>query len=462
MRTPNPVRAELAPLLRLAVPLAITQAGQGLMGVVDVAVLGRAGPVPLGASGLANALFFGISIFGMGAMHGLDPLVSQALGAGDEGRARHLVWQGAWLALGLTAVLALPILASPMLLEPFGIDPAIAVEARRYLLWRLPALPFFFLYFAYRAYLQALGALRPLVVAVVLANVVNLGADVLLVFGGAGLPGWTGPLRAVPALGVVGAALATSLCSVLQTGMLGMAVRAVRRPGAVRSSIRPDRRELGLALRVGIPAGLHMGAEVNFFSLASLLAGRLGAVSLSAHQIALQIASLSFLTVVGLGNAGSVRVGLAVGARDRAGARRAGVAALGGAAAFMSASAVCLLVFPSWVARAMTDDAAVIATAVPLLRIAALFQLSDGLQGVGAGVLRGAGETHFTFVTNMVAYWAIGLPLTLLFTFGLQLGVTGLWSAFVVSLSLVAASLVRRFLRITAREIAPLAERAAG
>ena len=110
----------------------------------------------------------------------------------------------------------------------------------------------------------------------------------------------------------------------------------------------------------------------------------------------------------------------------------------------------------------MTDDAAVIATAVPLLRIAALFQLSDGLQGVGAGVLRGAGETHFTFVTNMVAYWAIGLPLTLLFTFGLRLGVTGLWSAFVVSLSLVAASLVRRFLRITAREIAPLAERAAG
>ncbi len=128
----------------------------------------------------------------------------------------------------------------------------------------------------------------------------------------------------------------------------------------------------------------------------------------------------------------------------------------------MSASAAVLLLFPGWVARLLTDDPGVVASAVSLLRIAALFQLSDGLQGVGAGVLRGAGETRFTFATNMVAYWVLGLPLTLLLAFGLRMGVGGMWWAFVVSLSAVAASLVLRFRWITSREIAPLVERATG
>lgn len=462
VRSATSIRAELAPLLRLAVPLAITQAGQSLMGVVDVAVLGRAGPVVLGGAGLGNALYFGIAIFGMGVMHGFDPLVSQALGAGDAGRARRLVWQGAWLALGLAVALAIPIALAPALFGPFGIAADVAREGGRFLGWRMLSLPFFFLYFAPRSYLQARGNLRPMVVAVAVANVVNLVLDLLLVFGGSGLPAWSGPLRAVPALGVVGAANASNVASLVQLAILGLAVRTELHTPGRRGIPRPDLRELGLALRVGLPAGLHMFAEVSFFSLASLLAGRLGAVPLSAHQVALQLASLTFTTAVGLGNAGSVRVGLAVGRRDRAGARRAGVAALLGGAAFMSTTALVLLLVPGLVARLLTDDAEVIAAAVPLLRLAALFQLSDGQQGVGAGVLRGAGETRFTFAANMVAYWIIGLPLTLLLAFGLGLGVVGLWCAFVVSLSVVAVSLVGRFLRLTSREIEPLVERAAG
>jgi len=462
MTRPPSLRSELAQLLRLAAPLALTQLGQALMGVVDVAVLGRAGRVMLGGAGLGNALYFSIGILGMGVMHGFDPLASQAVGAGDSARARRLVWQSVWLALSLSAVLCGPIAIAPSLLRPLGVGDAVAREAGRFLRWRLLGLPLFFLYFGPRSYLQARGALRPMVIAVALANAVNLGMDLLLVFGGSSLPGWAGPLRAVPALGVVGAANASNAASLVQLAVLFLAVRAGSRPSGGPSRARPDFRELGLALRVGVPAGLHMFAEVSFFSLASLLAGRLGAVPLSAHQVALQVASLTFTSVVGLGNAGSVRVGRAVGARDRDSARRAGVAALLGGAAFMSSSALVLLFAPGLVARLMTDDPRVIAAAVPLLRIAALFQISDGLQGVGAGVLRGAGETRFTFATNMVAYWAIGLPLTLLLVFGLGLGVIGLWSAFVAALTVVAASLVRRFLLVTSREITPLAERAAG
>jgi len=456
---PDSIRAELRPLLRLALPLALAQAGQALMGAVDVAVLGRASPELLAGAGLGNALFFGFAVLGMGVMQGLDPLVSQALGAGDADRARRLVWQGVWLALGLAVALALPIALAPALLRPAGISPAVAREAVRFLSWRLPGLPLALVFFAPRAYLMARARVRPMLMAVALANVLNLALDVLLVFGGARWPSWTGPLRAIPALGVAGAANASNASNLIQVLVLGLSLRAGSRSPRRRTFAPPHPGELALALRVGLPTGLHVFAEVAFFSLASILAGRLGAVPLSAHQVALQLASVTFTVALGLGNGGSVRVGLAVGAGDRRGARRAGLAAFAGAASFMACTALAFLVFPGAVARLMTDDAAVIATAAPLLRVAALFQLSDGLQAVGAGVLRGAGVTRFTFAVNMVAYWVVGLPLSLLLAFGLGLGVLGLWAAFVVCLALVAASLVVRFLRVSSREIAPLAGR---
>jgi MATE family multidrug resistance protein len=458
---PLTLRSELRQLLLLGAPLAVTQAGQTLLGAVDVAVLGRAGAELLGGAGLGNALYFGIGILGMGAMHGLDPLVSQALGSGDAARARRLVWQGLWLALLVSAALAAPIVLSPRLLAPLGIAPAVVHQAERYLSVRALGLPLLFVYFAPRALLVAQNRLTAMLVAVGLANLLNLGLDVLLVFGGAELPGWTGPLRLVPPLGVVGAAWASNAASLFQVVVLGLAVRAELRglPGAGdRSAAAPDRRELALALRVGVPAGLHMCAEVSFFSvLGSAVGGRLGIVPLAAHQVALQLAGLTFTFIVGLGNAGAARVGLAVGARDRAGARRAGLAALYGATGFMSAAALVFVAFPAPLAKLMTDDADVVAAAVPLLRIAGAFQLLDGLQGVGSGILRGAGDTRYTFAVNMVAYWAVGLPVVLLLAFGLGWGIVGQWTGFVVSLAIVAALLVPRFLRLSSREIAPLA-----
>jgi MATE family multidrug resistance protein len=451
-------RAELAALVRLAVPLAIAQGGQALMGVVDTAVVGRAGAVPLAGTGLGNALFMALGVPAIGVMLGLDPLVAQAVGAGDRGRARHLFWQGAWLSLGLAAVLAGPFAVAAPALGRLGIQADVARTGGAYLLWRLPGLPFLFLYFAGRGYLQSLGATRPILVATVVANVVNVPLDVLFVFGGAGLPAWAGPLHAVPAMGAAGAALATTLCTVLQAVILGRAVRAVPVTGPVIR--RADRRELRAAVRVGVPIALHIAAEVAVFSLVGVLAARLGAIPLAAHQLAISVASLTFTVALGFGNAGSVRVGWAVGARDREGARRAGLATFGAGAAFMSCSAMLFLAFPDAIARALTADPAVIAAATPLLRIAAIFQISDGVQGVGAGVLRGAGETRFTFLANVAGHWGLGFPVAVALAFGAGAGVTGLWWGFVLGLSAVAAALFWRFLRISARDIVPLVERA--
>jgi MATE family multidrug resistance protein len=431
-----------------------------LMGVVDSAVLGRAGAVPLAGTGLGNALFLALSIFGTGVMMGLDPLLAQAAGAGQSVRARRLLWQGTWLALGVSAGIALPTLAVPPLLVPLGIEPPVAAEAGRYLLWRLPGLPFFLLYVSARAYLQSGGHLRAIVIAAVLANLTNLPLDLLLVFGGSTLPEWAGPLRSVPAMGAAGAAIATSLCAALQAGILAWAAGAIPLDRAAPGLRRPDRAELRTAVRVGLPIGLHLGAEVGIFALVGFLAGRLGAVPLAAHQIAIAIATFTFTLAVGLGSGGGVRVGWAVGARDRAGARRSGLVAFGAGAAFMSLCALAFLLFPRPIARLLTDDPEVLAVAVPLLRVAALFQVSDGVQAVGAGVLRGAGETRFTFAANMVGHWALGAPAAVVLGSVLGGGVTGLWWGFLVGLTAVAASLLWRFLRISRREIVPLAERA--
>ncbi len=446
-------------MVRLALPLAVAQGGQALMGVVDTAVVGRAGAVSLAGTGLGNALFMALAIFGMGVMHGLDPLVSQAVGAGDMRRARGVLWQGVWLACGLAVLLAVPSALAPALLVPLGIEPAVAREATHYLLWRLPGLPFFLAFFASRAYLQALGSARPMVIATAVANLANVPLDLLLVFGGATLPTAAWPLTAVPAMGAGGAAMATSIVSALQLAILAVATRAVRVEGGPVHR-RADRGEIARAVRVGLPIGLHMGAEVGIFALVGFLAARLGAVPLAAHQLSLSMASLTFTVAVGFGNAGSVRVGWAVGARDREAARRAGLAAFGAGAAFMSLAALAFFLFPGAIARLMTDDPAVVAVAVPLLRVAAVFQISDGVQGVGAGVLRGAGETGFTFAANMAGHWALGFPAAVLLGLVLGHGVTGLWWGFVIGLSAVGAALLVRFLRVSSREIVPLADRA--
>jgi MATE family multidrug resistance protein len=459
---PPTLRTELPALLRLALPLAAAQAGQALMGVVDVAVVGRAGAVQLAGVGLGNALFFAVAVLGMGVMMGLDPLIAQAFGAGDPGRARRLAWQGVYLALHVAAWLAVPMLLLPWLLEPLGVEPAVAREAGRFILWRLPGLPFLLLYVGGRAYLQAAGLVRPMVIATVVANLANAPLDVLLVFGGEALPAWAGPLRAVPAFGSAGAAISNSLCLVLQGAILAAAILGVPAAPLGAAARRQDAGELRRAARVGLPTGLHMVAEVAFFSLAGFLAARLGAVAIAAHQLALSVASLTFTVALGVGNAGSVRVGHFVGARDRLGARRAGLTAFGAAAGFMSLCGVAFLLVPHGIARLLTDDPAVVAVAAPLFSIAAFFQVADGIQAVGAGVLRGAGETRFTFLANLAGHWALGLPSVLLFVFALDLGVAGLWWGFVAGLFAVAGALLWRFLRVSSRDIAPLAGAPAG
>ncbi len=461
MPAKNPIAAELKELVKLAAPLAAIYAGSQLMSFVDTAVVGRLGAEALGGVGLAHSLFMVITVVGMGIMMGLDPLVTQALGAGAPGRARRLFWQGIWLSLGLGALLMIPVAVAAPLFEPLGIAPAIAAQARPFALWRATGVIPLLAFVATRSHLQALGVTRPMVWGIVLGNLANLAAGLLLVFGGASLPEWTGPLRRTPAIGASGAAIATTLTTLLQLGIAALAVGKLPAGDAGPVSIRPRSADLKLALRIGLPIGLQMGAEVGVFALVAFLSGRLGTQSLASHQIALTLASFTFTVSLGIGAAGAVRVGRAIGAQDPVATRRGGLTAFGAGAAFMSLGALSFLLFPSPLASLLSNRPEVVAAAVPLIAVAAFFQLSDGTQAIGAGVLRGAGDTRFPFLANLVGHYLIGLPVALFLGFRGGLGVVGLWWGLCAGLTAVGLALLGRFWRLSARPIERVEARAA-
>lgn len=448
------LKTELGRLFRLSAPLAAAQAGTNLMGLVDVAVLGRLGARELAGSGLANAIFFAFSIMGTGMVMGIDPLISQAIGAGDRVRARNVLWQGIWLSLIVAGVLTLVIIGCAIALPHVGAAPELLPPAHTFLLVRMLSLVPFMMFYAFRSYLQALHVTRPLLVSMVIANVANFLLDLLFVFGGSNLPAWTGPLRSFPAMGVAGAALATVACTILQMSIAGYAAFRIVVPGEIDH--RWNQRQMAQAARVGLPLALQMGAEVGIFALVGVLASRLGTLHLAAHQLVISVASFTFTVALGVAAAASVRVGHAIGARDAAGTRLAGHAAFIAGAIVMGVSGLAFAIFPRAISRLITNQENVIAAALPLLLVAAVFQLSDGVQAVGAGVLRGAGDTKWAFWANLFGHWAIGLPVALILGFWLKLGITGLWWGLCAGLTVVALLLFLRFERLSRDVIEPI------
>jgi multidrug resistance protein, MATE family len=205
---------------------------------------------------------------------------------------------------------------------------------------------------------------------------------------------------------------------------------------------------------LGTPIGLQLLAEVGVFALSGILAARIGADAAAAHSVAIQLASFTFSIAVGIGTATAVRVGRAVGAGDTPGARRAGVIGLGLGGGVMATTALIFLVTPRPLAALFTDDATVIAAAIPLLQIAALFQLSDGAQAVLAGALRGAGDTRWPFYANIIGHYGLGLGVSIVLGFQLGLGTRGLWWGLSAGLILTSVILIARFRRVTSSAIA--------
>jgi MATE family multidrug resistance protein len=407
-------------------------------------MVGRIDAESIGAVSVGRALFLAAAICGIGLLLGLDTVVSNAFGAGRPEECHLALLHGVYLSLLMTLPLMAAVWGLSGMLDAWGIDPAVralAVPYARAVSWS--TLPIF-LYATFRRYLQAINLVRPVMIALISANVVNVVANWILIFGHLGFP----------ALGSTGAAWATVLSSIYMALFLLAAVLLHDRQdgGRLRElALRPSIVRLLRLLRLGLPAAAQLLLEVGVFALATTLAGRLAPAALAAHQIALNAASLTYMVPLGISAAGAVRVGQALGRRDPEGAGRAGWTALLLGGAFMSLAALAFVAVPRWIIRAFTADPDVIASGVALLYVAAVFQLFDGIQVVATGALRGAGDTRTPMLWNLVGYWILGLPVGYYLCFRLGYGAVGLWIGLSIGLIVVGSILLRVWSRLARR-----------
>ena len=430
-----PTRDDLQALVRLAVPVATVQVGLLAMGTVDTIMVGRVSPTDLAAVALGNLYYFGASVFGMGVLFALDPVVAQAVGADDRPAVARGVQRGLFLAAILAGLATLALLPAHPVLAVLRQPPEVVPVAAGYVLASIPGVFPFYGFVVFRQTLQAMGRVAPIVVVIVLANVANAFFNWVLIFGNLGLP----------ELGAVGTGWASSLSRWCM--MLGLA--AIGWP-LLRDSVRPLRLD-ALALSplrrlvgVGAPIGGQQLLEFGVFGAAGLLMGWLGTLSMAAHQVALNLAALTFMVPVGVAQAASVLVGRAVGREDPAGARRAAGAGLVVGVVFMACTAALFLSAPTLLARLYSADAPVVAVAAALIPIAGIFQVFDGVQVVASGALRGVGDTRVPMILNLVGFWVVGLPVGGALAFGAGMGPQGIWWGLAVGIGVVAVLLLAR------------------
>jgi len=419
-------------MLRIAIPLALAELGWMAMGIVDTLMVGRLpdSAVAIGSASIGSALFYGFAIFGLGLMSGLDTFVSQAYGAGDWVTARRSFAPGIVLCLCCTPIIMGCILLAAPLLAIIGVQLAVRTAAVSFvsvLVWSVPPL---MLYSVLRRYLQGFHVVRPITFALISANIINAVGDWVLIYGHWG----------APAMGIRGAALSTVFARIYLVLVLLWAVLAVDREAF--TEFRELREGAWKLLRIGFPAALTIGFEVGVFNAVTALAGTLDPVSLAAHTIALNAASVTYMVPLGIGSAAAVSVGKALGAGDRREAARAGWTAIGLGVVFEIFAALSFIVLPRQIAGAYTHDERVISFSVTLLAIAAVFQLFDGLQTIAGGALRGAGNTVTPMLWNLIVYWFIGLPIGVWLCFRWHWGAVGLWDGLCLSLILIGIGLV--------------------
>ncbi|MBI2605290.1 MAG: MATE family efflux transporter [Deltaproteobacteria bacterium] len=426
---------ETRPLAKLALPVSVSYLASMAMNIVDTIFVGRLGPTELGGVSLGNAVFSVFMVFGIGVLSGLDFFISRDFGARRFGETKRWFVNGLAVAAGF----ALPCVAlmwkADLLFAAFGIEAAVTEQAMQYLRTLSVSLLPFLLFMVLRQYLQAFGVASPVMLVLIAANVLNAVANWVLIYGKFGFP----------AMGVRGSATATIVARafilvVLFAYLAGWSRRSGY--GGLFSGVKLARAPIRQILALGAPAGFQMLLEVGVFATATFLAGKLGAVPLAAHQIVLQIASLTFMIPLGISTAASVLVGRAIGAGDHRLAARRGWNAFAVGVALMGCVGLLLFSIAGPAVRVFTDQAPVLAAGAALMPIVAFFQVFDATQVIGAGALRGAGSTKASMLANLFGHWFVGLPLGAAICFGFGWGLRGIWIGLSLGLIVVALVLV--------------------
>jgi multidrug resistance protein, MATE family len=432
--------SEVRATVAVAGPLAAANLAQMAMGFTNTVMVGSLGSAALAAAGLGASLYFTVAIVCSGILTAVAPLSAHAIGAGDSRKAGRIARQG----LVLAALLAIPVVAALLvanrLLLTLGYEPALAAEIGRFLRAIAWAAPGFLGFAVLRGFLVAASHSRTVMIALILGIPMNAGLNWILIFGHLG----------APALGIAGSGCATAIIQWMM--FTGLGIFALAAPSLAQYRMRRSSRgwnEIGRVLRLGLPIGGILGLEIGVFATTGILMGLLGADALGAHQLVMNCISVIFMVPLGIAQAATVRVAVALGSGAPAAARRAGFVALALGVAYMAIMAAVLVAAPRAIVRIYVDidapaNRGLVGIALYLLVIAALFQISDGVQAIAAGALRGYRDTAVPLLLAVIGYWGVGFAGGWLLAFPAGYGPVGLWSGLAVGLAAVAVMLTVR------------------
>ena len=438
---PSEFRREARITAGLAWPIVIGQVAQVAMGFTDTVMAGRLGPLDLGAIAVGMNLWILPFLFCLGLLMASASMIAHYFGAQRLGAIRDLVIQTALLVVFLAVAAFFTARGMADFLYLLGLDADITRVASDYVKavsWGFPALV---AYLALRFLSEGIGYTKPMMIIQVSGLLLNGLANYVLMFGKFG----------APALGAVGAGWATALVMWSNLFLMLVYVGLHRRYHVIWKS-RGERRDwsrLWELIRLGMPIATTLLAEIGMFATIALMMGKLGVVEVAAHQVAINFAAMAFMIPLGIATATTIRVGHALGEGQGDKVVFRGMVGIYAAGLCMIFTAAVMLLFPELIVSIYTRDQSVRDVAVGLLFMAAIFQLSDGIQIAATGALRGMKDTLYPLLITLVVYWSFGVPLSYYLGFNRDFGAQGLWMGLVASLTLAAVWLVLRFRRLS-------------
>lgn len=455
-RFPTPIRDEVATLWRLSWPMLVGQLATVGMGVADVAMTGHVSAKELAAVSLGTSVWSIVLVTVMGTMMAINTVVAHEMGAARLDKIPHSVRQSLWKGLFVGLVACAFANLCTLLFDHIGLESDVADRASTFLHVISVGMPAFACYRALYGYTTSINQTKPIMVIAIFGLVYNVILNWLLVFGHYGFP----------KLGAIGCAVSTASGMWLMLAAMAWWIRvapAYRTTFPFSHWDRPDWDEIRTMLRLGIPIGITYFAEVSAFGLISLLVARFGVVQVSAHQIALNFVSLVFMVPLSFGIGTLTRVGQAMGEGNPQRARFVAWVGVGVCFVFGFASAAFISLARWPIAQMYTSDAAVQATTVSLLLLAALFQLSDSTQVAAASAIRGYKVTRSPMFIHMLAFWGFALPLGCILGLAPQwvpfapskpMAATGFWIALIIGLTIAAVLLSLSLRRLSKRKLA--------
>jgi multidrug resistance protein, MATE family len=426
-------------ITKLSMPIIIGQIGIVLMGVADIVMIGKLDATNLAAAGLANSVYFLITILGIGTLTAISPLVAKAKGAGHVNDAALLFRQGLWASLVLSVFIGLVLIVLTVNLEWFGQEQIVTDLTKSYLHVLNGGTLFMLLFMGAKQFSDGLSITKPSAIITIIGLIVNVFFNWVLIFGKLGFDPY----------GLEGAGYATSITRVLMA--VAMLVYVLRSP-LYKHWLHVKEKSEGIKLFkqifvVGLPSGMQYFFEVGAFASAAIMIGWFGKEQLAAHQIAINLASVTYMIATGISAGGSIAVGDAWGRKNKTDLMLSGRAALIMSVLFMGVTAILFALFNHFFVGLYIDNIYVGGMAANLLLIAALFQLSDGIQCVSLGVLRGIADTKVPTLITIIAYWVIGIPIGWVLAKYFDLTLYGIWFGLSLGLTFSAVMLTLRFLK---------------